>query len=162
MTREQERAIEQACEKVMCRYLTHVDRSEFDEAVALFTLDCDWQSHGVRLRGQEALLAALHASLDTGTIRHVMTNAVVTVDDDDHAVLRDYHTLYYVGDAGFETAQGPLPFEGPHRLTDSRVEFLRTPEGRRIALNDSLVVFRRDPEALVPLETWAKAEGKLA
>ena len=50
----------------------------------------------------------------------------------------------------------------PHRLTDSRVEFLRTPEGRRIALNDSVVVFRRDPEALVPLETWAKAEGKLA
>ena len=162
MTRDLERAIEQACEKVMCRYLTHVDRREFDEAVALFTPDCDWQSHGVRLRGQKALLAALHGALDTGTIRHVMSNAVVTVADDDHAVLRDYHTLYYSGAAEFETAQGPLPFEGPHRLTDSRVEFVRTSEGWRIALNDSLVVFRREPEALVPLETWAKAEGKLA
>ena len=162
MTRDQERAIEQACETVMCRYLTHVDRREFAEAVALFTPDCDWQSHGVWLSGQEALRAALHASLDTGTIRHVMSNAVVSVVDEDHAVLRDYHTLYYAADAEFEVAQGPLPFEGPHRLTDSRVEFVRTSDGWRIALNDSLVVFRRDPDALVPLEAWAKAEGKLA
>ena len=162
MIRDQERLIEQVCEKVMCLYLGHADRREFAEAVALFTPDCDWQSHGVRLRGREALLAALHASLDTGTIRHVMTNTVVTVVDQDHAVLHDYHTLYYSGDAEFETAPGPLPFEGPHRLTDSRVEFVRTPEGWRIALNDSLVVFRRDSEVLVPLEIWAKREGKLA
>jgi hypothetical protein len=162
MTRDQERAIEQACEKVMCRYLTHVDRREFVEAVALFTTDCDWQSHGVRLLGQEALLAALHGALDTGTIRHMMTNAVVTVVDEDHTVLRDYHTLYYAADVEFEVGQSPLAFEGPHRLTDNRVEFVRRPEGWRIALNDSLVVFRRDPEALVPLEIWAKREGKLS
>ena len=146
----------------MCRYLKHVDRREFDEAVALFTPDADWQSHGVRLRGREALLDALHAALDTGTIRHVMSNAVVTVSDADHAVLHDYHTLYYTDAAEFETAPGPLPFEGPHRLTDSRVELVRTPEGWRIARNDSLIVFRRDPDAPVPLETWARQEGKLA
>jgi hypothetical protein len=161
MTRDQERMIEQACEKVMCCYLTHVDRREFSEAVALFLSDCEWQSHGVRLRGREALLVALHASLDTGTIRHVMSNAVVTVEDEDNAVLHDYHTLYYSRATEFEIAGGPLPFEGPHRLTNSRVEFVRTSEGWRIALNDSLVVFRRDPEALVPLEIWAKGKGNL-
>ena len=91
-----------------------------------------------------------------------MSNAVVTVVDKDHAVLRDYHTLYYAGDPEFEVGQGPLPFEGPHRLTDSRVEFVRTPEGWRIALNNSLVVFRRDPDSPVPLETWAERQGKLA
>ena len=162
MDRDQERAIEQACDAVMCRYLTHVDRREFDQAVALFVPDVDWQSHGVRLRGREELLAAVHASLDKGTIRHVMSNAVVTVVDEDHAVLRDYHTLYYTDAAEFETAQGPLPFEGPHRLTDSKVELVRTRDGWRIARNDSLIVFRRDPGTPVPLETWARQTGKMA
>ena len=162
MTRDQERAIEQTCEKVMCRYLNHTDRREFEQVVALFTPDIEWQSHGVVLRGRAALLAALHASLDTGTIRHVMSNAVVTVIDEDHAVLHDYHTLYYTEAAEFETHDGPIPFTGPHRLTDSRVELVRTPAGWRIASNDSLIVFRRDPDAPVPLETWAKQQGKLA
>ena len=162
MLRDEERAIEQECQSVHCRYLNHVDRREFDQAVALFARDVEWESHGVRLRGREALLAALHASLGTGTIRHVMSNAVVTVVDENHAVLRDYHTLYYTKAAEFETHDGPLPFEGPDRLTDSRVEMVRTSAGWRIASNDSLIVFRRDPESLVPLERWAKKEGKMA
>ncbi len=162
MTRDQERAIEWACQQIMCRYLRYVDRREFEQASALFIPDLDWQSHGVRLRGREALLAALHASLGRGTIRHVMSNAVVIVVDEDHAVLHDYHTLYYTDTAEFETHDGPIPFEGPHRLTESRVELVRTSEGWRIARNESLIVFRRDPDALVPLETWAQREGKLA
>ncbi len=169
MDRCQEQAIEQDCQKVMSLYLNHVDRHEFEQAVALFTLDADWCSHGVRILGREKLLVALRASLSKGTIRHVISNSVVTVRDVNHAVLRDYHTLYYSDDTDYEpqikklneSRRIPIPLKGPHRMTESTVELIRRPEGWRISRNYSLVIFRRDPEKLVPLEIWAKGIGKL-
>ena len=37
MDREKERAIEWECQKVLRQYYQHVDRREFEKAVALFT-----------------------------------------------------------------------------------------------------------------------------
>ena len=160
MTRDEERAIEWACQKVWRQYYYHVDRREFEQAVDLFTPDVDWLSHGVKCDGRDELLKCLYAALGEGTIRHVLTNTVASVSDEDHAVVRSYNTLYYTADAQFEQSDGPLPFEGPHRLLDCYAEMTRTSEGWRISKRRSLIVFRRDPNEPVRLETWGKKIGK--
>lgn len=146
----------------MQRYLCHVDRREFDKAANLFMPSACWQSHGVTLRGKEALLEALHASLNSGIIRHVISNTIVDVVDATHAVLRDYHTIYYKTDSDFVDELGSNSLVAPHRLTESRVEFVHTTVGWRIESNKSEIIFRRDCSTLVPLEVWAKKAGKLA
>ena len=160
MDREQERAIEWECQKIMRRYYYYVDRREFEKAVDLFTKDVDWLSHGVKLDGRDELLKGLYASLGEGPVRHILTNSVVTVSDKDHAICRSYNTLYYTADAEYQEADDPLAMEGPHRLLDSYAELTRTPDGWRISKRRSLLVFRRDPEEPVRLEPWGKSEGR--
>ena len=161
MDREQERGIEWECQKIMQRYYYHVDRREFEKAAELFTVDVDWLSHGVKLDGRDELVKALYASLGDGTIRHVLTNSVVNVVDEDHAICRSYNKLYYSADAEYQEADDPLAMEGPHRLLDSYAELTRTSEGWRISKRRSLIVFRRDPDEPARLETWGQSERKM-
>ena len=160
MTRDEERAIEWDCQKIWRKYYYHVDRREFEQAVDLFTPDVDWLSHGVKCDGRDELLKCLYAALGEGTIRHVLTNTVTTVSDEDHAAVRSYNTLYYTADAEFEKSDGPLQFAGPHRLLDCYAELRRTPEGWRISKRRSQIVFRQDPNEPVRLEAWGKETGK--
>ena len=160
MDREQEREIEQEIEKLIAKYYWHVDHREFDKAVELFTEDAEWIAMAVHLNGRDEILEALKPALGTGTIRHVVTNFVVNVIDADRATCNFYHTIYYTPDAEFETADGPIPFEGPHRTHDHHDEWRRTPEGWRTARRTSHTIFRRNPGELVKLETWAQSAGK--
>ena len=111
------------------------------------------------LAGSQGLeiLKALYEGLADGTIRHIKTNALVNVIDEDHAQARWMNTVYYSADARVEDTDRPLPFEGPHRLQDFRADFVRTPEGWRIAHRDSSLIFRRNPGEPVAIEIWAKS-----
>ena len=160
MNSEQARGIEWDCQKLVRQYYQHVDLREFDQAFALFTEDVDWYSMGVHLLGRDEILKALKPALGKGTIRHVVTNMVVSVIDDDHAESDFYHTIYYQAEGEFETYDGPIPFEGPHRTHDQHDWYVRTNEGWRIAKRVSHMVFRRNPDDPVSLETWAAEAGK--
>ena len=162
MTRDEERAIEWDCQKLWREYYYHVDHREFEQAAALFTTDIDWtNSMGVVLSGREELLKGLYGALGDGTIRHVLTNMVVEVVDEDHANARAYNSIYYTKGVKFEEHDGPIPFEGPHRTGDNYTEFLRTEEGWRISKRRSNIVFRRNPEERVGLEIWSEKAGKM-
>ena len=161
MTRDEERAIEWDCQKVLRRYYQHVDKREFEKAVALFTPDVDWLCLGVPLRGREEILVALHAALGKSTPRHVLTNTVVDVIDKDHAKARSYNTLTTSHETTYEIGDSPIPNEGANILVDLSEELVRTDEGWRIAQRRAVGVFRRDPQP-IPLETWARDAGKLA
>lgn len=157
MERDQERQIEQEVSRALSQYYCDVDQRAYEAAAALYTEDAEWQSLGVVLRGREEILKALYGGLADGTIRHIKTNALVDVIDEDHAQARWMNTVYYTADARIEDADGPLPFEGPHRLQDFRADFVRTPEGWRIAVRDSSLIFRRNLDEPVAIETWAKS-----
>ena len=161
MNRDEERAIEWDCQKTMRQYYDYVDHRDFDSAANLFTEDIDWLSHGVRLQGRKELREGLQAALGEGTIRHVLSNTVVNVIDEDHAELNEYHTLYYVADQEYENVDGPLAFEGPHRLVDCFAARSVPREGWRIAKRHAPIIFRRNPDEPVRLETWGEKEGKI-
>ena len=86
--------------------------------------------------------------------------SVVKAADEDHAESDFYHTIYYQPEAEFETHDGPIPFEGPHRTHDQHDWYVRTDDGWRIAKRVSHMVFRRNPDEPVSLETWAAEAGK--
>lgn len=162
MTRDEERAIEWDCQKLWRRYYYHVDHREFEQAAALFTEDIDWtNSMGIVLSGRDELLKGLYGALGDGTIRHVLTNMVINVVDEDHATARAYNSICYKKGVKYEEHDGPIPFEGPHRLGDNYTEFLRTDEGWRISKRRSNIIFRRNPEERVGLEIWGDEAGKM-
>jgi ketosteroid isomerase-like protein len=132
MNRDEERAIEWDCQKTMRQYYDYVDHRDFDSAANLFTEDIDWLSHGVRLQGRKELREGLQAALGEGTIRHVLSNTVVNVIDEDSA-----------------------------ELVDCYAALRRTPEGWRIAKRRAPIIFRRNPDEPVRLETWGEKAGKI-
>ena len=160
MERDRELAIEWDCQKLVREYYQHVDRREFEQAVALFIPDVLWEVLGVKLQGRETLLKGLNGALADGTIRHIVTNSLVKVIDEDHADIRFYLSIYYTEGIRVEEHDGPLPFKGPHRIMDQGDSLVRTKEGWRTSYRWGKSIFRRDLEQPVKLETWAGADAK--
>jgi hypothetical protein len=162
MTEDEERAIEWECQKLWRHYYYLVDCKEYERAVALFTPEVDWtNSMDVVLTSRDDLLQGLHGALGDGTIRHVLTNMVVTVIDGDHASARAYNTVNYVKGVNVEEGEGPIAFEGPHRICDNYAEFAGGDQGWQISLRRSHVIFRRNPAERVGLEIWGEKAGKI-
>ncbi len=160
MERQQERLIEWACQKVIRQYYNHVDQYEYEDAAALFTDDATWQVMGVDLKGRNQILKGLYEGLQTGTIRHILTNTVVTVIDEDHAESRSYNNIYYSPRARADEIEGALPFDGPNRISDHYASYTRTDDGWKMSSRVGRVIFRSKAEELA-LETWAGKEGLL-
>ena len=145
----------------MRQYYHYVDHHEFDEAVELFTEDVTWSVMGIDLKGRDEILEALHGGLGNDTIRHVLTNVIVTVIDKDNAELWNYTTNYYSRAGRREDMEGPLPFDGPHRLGDMFAKFRRVGSEWKIAARERGRHIFRVLDEPVALEDWAKKVGKL-
>ncbi len=140
MDREREREIEWDCQKVLRQYYLHVDQRNYDEAVLLFTPDIRWQVMGLDLHGREAVRGSF-GGLAESTIRHVLTNTVVTVLDENNAESISYNTIYV--EKGFPD-DGPISYDGPDRLGTQYAKLRRTDEGWRISERGSGPAFKRD------------------
>ena len=160
MDRQQERLIEWACQKLIRRYYYHVDRYEYEDAAALYTDNARWEVTGVDLEGREQILEGLYAGLQDGTIRHVLTNTVVNVADENHAEAWSYLNVNFSPRARFDKMDGALPFDGPNRISDHYTAFERMLDGWKMSHRKGRVIFRGKGEP-IPLEKWAGKEGLL-
>lgn len=161
MNPEQERAIAWDCQKVWHQYYHYVDHHDYDNAVKLFAEDVTWQVMGLDLKGRDEVLEALHGGLGIDTIRHVATNTVVNVIDEDHAELSEYHSIYYSREGRREDMDGPLPFKGPHRITDSFAKMRRVGDEWQIYARENTQTIFQQPDRPAALTEWAAKEGKL-
>lgn len=161
MDRNQERGIEWDCQKVLRQYYHYVDHHEYDDAVRLFTDDATWKVMGLDLKGREEILEALHGGLGNDTIRHVLTNVIVNVLDEENAESWSYNAIYYSREGRIEERDAPLKFEGPHRFSDGFARMERVNGEWQIAAREGgRLVFRR-PNEPVALESWAERGEKL-
>ncbi|MEO6973877.1 MAG: nuclear transport factor 2 family protein [Rhodoferax sp.] len=94
MLREQERAIEWDCITELTRFYDFYDRWDYEAMVALFSPDGLWHRAGKKLMGREAIMAELGLRPTTQKVRHVLSNLLVDVVDEQHALLRGYLTVY--------------------------------------------------------------------
>ena len=142
-------AIEWDCQKLLQRYYHLMDQRQFDDAVNLFTDNVLWQVGAFELHGREAMRNAF-GNTDL-TMRHILSNSVVQVIDEDHADATSYVTSYVEKDVRDDK---PVPFHGPHRLGENYDKLVRTTEGWRIAERRGKHAFARSYAA-----TFAQLRG---
>ena len=112
MTRDEERAIEWDCQKVLRQFYHLADQREYEEATNLLSPDVEWNVLGVELNGRDEILKGLLGGVARGTIAHVITNTVVDVIDETHAVSNSYNSDYCVPGTRVEMASMPVPTLG--------------------------------------------------
>ena len=140
MNEEQRYAIEWDCQKLSRQYYHLMDQRNYDDAIMLFSTDVHWEVMGLDLHGRKAVREAFSGLTDS-TIRHVLTNAIVDVVDEDNANSISYVTIYV--EKGFPD-DVPIPFKGPNRLGENHDKLVRTEDGWLIAHRGGRRAFARD------------------
>ena len=144
-------AVERECSGVLTKYFRHVDRHEFEQAVAYLAPDIDWNMGGARLVGRDQNLASMHAYIGDLVIRHIISNIVVTMTDDDHATVTYYLALYRHKKA--DVVDGKVSVVGPNHFCEQEDKFVRMQDGWRVAHRKVKTVLHDDTAQPTPART---------
>jgi hypothetical protein len=113
-------AIERACERLVVDFAYFSDRREYDLLGALFVADGTMtRPSGNVLAGREAIVRSYKATPAERVTRHICTNIRIEVESVDQARGMTYALVYSTN--------------GNPRVGEFEDEFLRSPEGWRIA-----------------------------
>jgi hypothetical protein len=131
MNDTERRIIERQCHDLVVQLCHLSDHGEREKSVDLFTRDGTWIRGGKPYKGREEMLQSFRGS-PTQVIRHLTSNILITVKDDDTAEGVTYYLAFHT-DPGTAQPKLPLPLEPPFSLGEWHDKFVRTPSGWRIA-----------------------------
>ena len=94
MNRDQERAIEWDCTKVLTEFYIYIDAGRYEEAVKMYTEDGYWTAGDLETHGRDAICESMRKGMPSKHIQHMVQNIVVNVVDEDHADAVLYATVY--------------------------------------------------------------------
>lgn len=144
--------IEHQCRKLMVRYCYHIDRRDAAGFAGIFTEDGMYKpaAEPAPLHGRRAILEWVRAYPPDRFGRHVCTNALVEVIDEDHARGTSCGVVF----------REPQPRDGeistrvtPRSVIEYFDTFRRTPHGWRIASRYYQVQFMEAGESIRP-QAW--------
>ncbi len=138
------REIQWACQLVVLEVANAMDSGEDERIVNFFTADCEFVRPSTfpnnPLRGPEGILAALNARPEGYTTRHICTNILVEVIDEDKAIARSYFSHY--GGCANSRATTAVPLDGALRSVGDYTDHLvKTPTGWRVAKRVGQFIF---------------------
>jgi hypothetical protein len=139
---DERRRIEQDCRDLVAAVAQLGDRRDAAGAAALFAEDATWVRGGRPYQGRAGVFESYARLPATQVTRHMSANCVVTVRDGDHADAVTYYVAYH-HDPGVDEPAFPLPFDPPFSLGEWHDQFVRTPEGWRIARRETRRLFER-------------------
>ncbi len=142
MERDEKRAIEWDCQRILTHFCLFNDRKQSDELANLFTTDGVWVRLGEALAGRENIRKAMEARPAEALHCHVLSNVFVTVIDANHAEISSYKSIYY--DVAGEALEKPIPLNGPKWVSVYTDKFARTDDGWRIARMEGVTLFERE------------------
>jgi len=133
LTEEARAGIAYQCAALSTAYSHHLDAGEGDALAALFSSDGVWQIVSNRMQGREVISRYWHdryAQRKPGErSRHVITNELIEVVDQDHATGSAYFAVYsFDADAAKNASLAPVAF------AISQDQYIRTAAGWRIQL----------------------------
>ena len=134
--------IEQECRDLVSAVAQRGDRGDTAGAAALFAEDGVWIRGGKPWQGRAAVAESYRRLPATQVTRHISSNCVVTVEDEDHAAAITYYVAYH-HDPGVPEPAYPLPFDPPFSLGEWHDRFVRTAEGWRIERRETRRLFER-------------------
>lgn len=129
MTEVERMLAEHACARLCTAFHVYVDSYQHDRIPGLFAEDAVWH-HMMRgaMTGREAFAEYLDSKSTYPVIRHLVTNVLIDVTDEDHASGVAYVTVLYS-----EPTSSPPVLEAPIVLVTYHDTYHRTPEGWRFA-----------------------------
>ena len=135
MNRMQALEIERACERLVVTYTHLVDFGEAEQVAELFAADALWQAGEIRFEGRDAVRAMFRGrqEMTQRRSRHVCTNGVVDVVDEDHATGLVYLQLYRPDFEPGARTDSLAPDAHPVAVGEYHDQFVRTAEGWRFA-----------------------------
>ena len=134
MDRDEERAIEWDCTKVLNQFYVYADAGAYEAAANLYTEDGFWTLGDTELHGREAICDSLRAGMSPVFVKHFIQNIIVDVVDEDHADAVAYSAIYRHETA--DIANGAVPFVGPRHIGRRDYKMVRTSEGWKVARKD--------------------------
>ena len=136
-----EQEIQWECKQMLARYYNHVDHGEFEEGAHIFAPDVEWRWREWVVNGRENMLKDLKFALTRVHIRHLITNTVIKVIDDDHATSLSYVTIYTHKNECAD--DGSAPYEGPDYINELHDKLVRLDDGWHIAQRHIKTAFER-------------------
>lgn len=130
MNDSERRTIEQQCRDLVVQLCQLSDHGEREKSVDLFTADGTWIRGGKPFKGRAEMLQSFRSS-PTQVIRHLTSNILITVKDDNSAEGVTYYLAFH-NDPGTAEPKLPLPLE-PFSLGEWHDKFTRTPAGWRFS-----------------------------
>ncbi|CAN5688618.1 hypothetical protein BH11PSE7_BH11PSE7_35900 [soil metagenome] len=121
------RAIEWDCSQLLLRFYDCFDNFDYAGMAALFTQGGVWHRAGKALAGREAIVAELDKRPRTQTMRHVVSNLLVTAHTAQEASASCYITAYRHDD-GKPSSSVPV-IASPYLMLVATARFTRTPDG---------------------------------
>ena len=139
--------IEQACARLQVEYALTADQGDVEGFTALFAEDGSVEvPEAPAFVGHAAIRVSMQALVEQGlTMRHIITNSLVTVLDSGAAVGGCYLTVYNSVEAANET--GARPLEMPATVGEYADEFILTSRGWRIKSRVLRRIFQRMSDA---------------
>lgn len=136
--------IERECERLINQYCLFVDFGEASRIAELFTEDGWWENESIRMEGREGIRRnfSQRQGVTRRTSRHLCTNVLIDVVDEDHATGVCY-LINYRYDSRTGEAEYPAPSDAPKFVGEYRDTFVRTPEGWRFATRHCDITFLR-------------------
>jgi hypothetical protein len=130
MNDNERRTIEADCRDLVVRLCQLSDHGEREQSVDCFTRDGTWIRGGKPFKGREEMLQSFRGS-PTQVIRHLTSNILITVKDDNTAEGVTYYLAFHT-DPGSAPPKLPLKLDPPFSLGEWHDKFTRTPQGWRI------------------------------
>ena len=119
---------EHECHRLCTAFHINVDAYRHDRVLSLFTADAVWHHKSGLLKGRSDIAAYLDSKSSYPVVRHLVTNVLIDVVDDDHAKGIAYVTVFYA-----EPTLSPPMLQAPIVLVTYHDTFTRTPDGWRFS-----------------------------
>ena len=131
MDEARRRAIEWDCTRTLTRFINALDAGDYETMAGLMAENGVWLRPGGDAIGPAGLLEAMRDRPRDLIIRHVISNVLVEVIDEDNATGITYLTVYR--HRGPAPQDGPAPVSGVHMVGVSHNRLVRESGGWRIS-----------------------------
>ncbi len=128
-------------ERQIYRFFLYLDERRYDDLCALMAPRGVWHRQGKALQGPGEVLEALKLRPAGATTRHLITNVIVDMVDTTRAQVTHYLAVFFHG--AEKPPSLPVPIELPRHISIFREEFVRTPDGWRVAEMSEIPTFAK-------------------
>jgi len=128
-------------ERIIYSFFRYLDDQRYDELTALFAPDGIWHRAGKALRGPQGVKEAMATRPVGFTTRHLITNVVIDLVDNDEALASYYMTVFV--HEGEQRPKGPVPLDLPLHVSVFEQRFARSATGWLIKNLSGVATFQR-------------------